>query len=112
MKKSIYKVSPEQSAQVEVIKRMVAEDFGFTAAHLDSRSRGGELPKVRHVAMAIAYEITGIGAPEVAKAFNCTNHTTVYHAISVNRDRVASYPKFARQYKAVNKKIRKELKIA
>jgi chromosomal replication initiator protein len=55
--------------------------FGFSVDELLSRSRSRPLVTARQIGMYVCRELTDLSFPQIAKAFNKGDHTTVMHAV-------------------------------
>lgn len=62
------------------IKKVVASAYGLTPADLEGRSKVGNRPKARQIAMALAKEQTNFPLTLIGKLFGRRDHTTVMHA--------------------------------
>jgi chromosomal replication initiator protein len=65
----------------KVILEATAVMFGFEVDELLSRSRSRPLVTARQIAMYVCREQTDLSFPQIAKAFNKGDHTTVMHAV-------------------------------
>jgi chromosomal replication initiator protein len=59
----------------------VAAKLGLTVEALISPKRTATLAGARQLAMYLTRELTDLSLPEIARAFNRRDHTTVLHAI-------------------------------
>jgi chromosomal replication initiator protein len=64
-----------------VILEATSNMFGFEVDELLSRSRSRPLVTARQIAMYVCREQTDLSFPQIAKAFNKGDHTTVMHAV-------------------------------
>ncbi len=62
------------------IQQTVADYYKLKVADLNSKRRTRSLTLPRHVAMALAKELTNNSLPEIGEAFGGRDHTTVLHA--------------------------------
>ena len=65
---------------IENIQKTVAEYFKMRVADLLSKRRSRSITRPRHIAMALAKELTTHSLPEIGDAFGGRDHTTVLHA--------------------------------
>lgn len=65
---------------IENIQKTVAEYFKIRVADLLSKRRSRSITRPRHIAMALAKELTSHSLPEIGDAFGGRDHTTVLHA--------------------------------
>ncbi len=64
----------------EMIQHKAAEYFGIKQSDIVSSRRDQIFSYTRHVAMFLTRELTNLSLPDIARAFNRTDHTTVLHA--------------------------------
>jgi chromosomal replication initiator protein len=64
-----------------VILEATSAMFGFEVDEILSRSRSRPLVNARQIAMYVCREQTDLSFPQIAKAFNKGDHTTVMHAV-------------------------------
>ncbi|MGH9117902.1 MAG: chromosomal replication initiator protein DnaA [Acidimicrobiales bacterium] len=65
----------------KVILEATSNMFGFTIDELLSRNRSRPLVTARQIAMYVCRVSTDLSFPQIAKAFNKGDHTTVMHAV-------------------------------
>ena len=65
---------------VENIQRAVAQHFKIRVIDLTSKKRSRSIARPRHIAMALAKELTNHSLPEIGDAFGGRDHTTVLYA--------------------------------
>ena len=70
----------ERLVTIENIQRTVAQYFKIRVIDLTSRRRNRSIARPRHVAMALAKELTNHSLPEIGDAFGGRDHTTVLYA--------------------------------
>ena len=73
-------VMQERLVTVENIQRTVAEYFKIRVVDLTSRKRSRSITRPRHMAIALARELTNLSLPEIGAAFGGRDHTTVLYA--------------------------------
>jgi chromosomal replication initiator protein len=66
---------------VHQVQEAVAAKLGLSVEALISPKRTANLAGARQLAMYLARELTDLSLPEIARAFNRRDHTTVLHAI-------------------------------
>ncbi len=66
---------------IENIQKAVAERYNIKVSELKSESRKAMFTRPRQIAMLLAKELTSHSLPEIARAFDRKDHTTVMHAI-------------------------------
>ena len=70
----------ERLVTIENIQRTVAQYFKIRVIDITSKKRSRSIARPRHVAMALAKELTNNSLPEIGDAFGGRDHTTVLYA--------------------------------
>ncbi len=70
----------ERLVTIENIQRTVAQYFKIRIIDLTSRKRTRSIARPRHIAMALAKELTNHSLPEIGDVFGGRDHTTVLYA--------------------------------
>ena len=70
----------ERLVTVDNIQRTVAQYFKIRVVDLTSKKRSRSIARPRHIAMALAKELTNHSLPEIGDAFGGRDHTTVLYA--------------------------------
>ena len=70
----------ERLVTTENIQRQVAQYFKVRVVDLTSKKRSRSVARPRHIAMALAKELTNHSLPEIGDAFGGRDHTTVLYA--------------------------------
>lgn len=70
--------SPETIASLCI--DVACEYFDVTRADILSRARPASLCWPRHVAMTVAWELSGLSSNQLAAIFNRKDHVTILHA--------------------------------
>ncbi|WMY95011.1 MAG: chromosomal replication initiator protein DnaA [Arsenophonus sp.] len=70
----------EKLVTIDNIQKTVAEYFKIKVTDLLSKRRFRSVTRPRHIAMALAKELTNHSLPEIGEAFGGRDHTTVLHA--------------------------------
>ena len=65
----------------KVILEATSDMFAFSVDELLSKSRSRPLVTARQIAMYVCRELTDLSFPQIAKAFDKGDHTTVMHAV-------------------------------
>ncbi|MDG6881911.1 Chromosomal replication initiator protein DnaA [Phocoenobacter uteri] len=73
--------SYEHLVTIENIQKVVADRYNIKVSELKSESRKAMFTRPRQIAMLLAKELTNHSLPEIARAFDRKDHTTVMHAI-------------------------------
>ena len=100
---------PAALREINLIKKVVSGVFGVPVEAIDGPSRAVPLPKMRHIAMALSYKLSGSSLPDVARAFNKENHGAVSYAIEANRDRCTVDKAFRLQFSRIEAQCRKAI---
>jgi chromosomal replication initiator protein len=100
--------SPACEPTVPEIQAAVAARFEVSAAELLSPSRAAPVARARQVAMYLSRELTGHSLPEIARAFNRRDHTTVMHAVKRVGERSTSDPALSRTLDEISRRLRAE----
>lgn len=90
---------------IRAIQVAVAEAFGIPLIEMTSHRRGGNVARVRQVAMYLARELTPRSLPDIGKWFGDRDHTTVMHAIARVESLIVDDLKFAATVKAVRARL-------
>lgn len=109
---TIDKPSAHSSQEIELIKRMVAEEFDIDVSEIDRETRIVPIPMIRFVAMTLVRELIPSAAtslPLIARAFKRSHHGTVINAVATIKDRRDTEPAFKRRIGALKTKIKTEL---
>ena len=72
--------SHKRLVTIENIQRTVSEYFKIRVNDLTSRRKSRSVTRPRHIAMALAKELTKHSLPEIGAAFGGRDHTTVLYA--------------------------------
>ena len=70
----------ERLVTVDNIQRTVAQYFKVRVNDLTSKKRSRSIARPRHIAMALAKDLTNHSLPEIGDAFGGRDHTTVLYA--------------------------------
>lgn len=65
----------------EIIKRVVAKEFGVSVKDIESDYRIREYVTPRHVAMYLAHKLTKMSFPQISRATGGRDHSTAIHAV-------------------------------
>ncbi len=71
-----------------------------------SPARGTRISRARQLAMYLTRELTELSLPEIARAFNRRDHTTVMHAIKRVEERTTQDPHMARDLEELSNTLR------
>jgi chromosomal replication initiation ATPase DnaA len=73
---------PATRGSVDVIIRVVADDFELTRKEMLSLDRTAHMVQARHVSMWLARRLTGLSFPRIGDQFGHRDHTTIMHGCS------------------------------
>ena len=68
---------------MEIIQRVVAEDYHLTPNDLKGKKKSAGIVKPRHVAIYLCRELTEYSLTEIGQAFGDRDHTTVLHSCKI-----------------------------
>jgi chromosomal replication initiator protein len=90
--KDIFADRRQSNLSMEIIQRVIAEEFHLTPNDLKGKKRTQSIVYPRQLAMYITREITEYTTTEIGQAFGGRDHTTVMHACQKMEDRTNSDP--------------------
>jgi chromosomal replication initiator protein len=90
--KDVFADRRQSNLSVEIIQRVVAEEFNLSPNDLKGKKRNQSIVYPRQLAMYIIREITEYTTTEIGQAFGGRDHTTVMHACQKIEERVHSDP--------------------
>jgi chromosomal replication initiator protein len=82
----------QSNLSIEIIQRVVAEEFHLSLNDLKGKKRTQSIVYPRQLAMYIIRELTEYTTTEIGQAFGGRDHTTVMHACQKIEDRINSDP--------------------
>lgn len=97
--------------EVELIVRLVADDYGLSIHRILSRERSETVCHARQIAMVLLREHTRLVYQEIAEAF-FRDHGTVIHAVRAVRDRRSTDPEFAARCERIAAAVTQALHIS
>lgn len=65
---------------IDNIQRVVAQYYRISQRELTGKKRNGPIARARQIAMALSRELTSNSYPEIGRAFDGRDHSTVMHA--------------------------------
>ncbi|MCG5547185.1 chromosomal replication initiator protein DnaA [Halorhodospira halochloris] len=83
---------------IDNIQKTVAAYYKIRVADLLSKRRSRSITRPRHMAMALAKEMTTHSLPEIGDAFGGRDHTTVLHAARKTKELIESDSRIAEDY--------------
>jgi chromosomal replication initiator protein len=90
--KDVFADRRQSNLSMEIIQRVIAEEFHLTPNDLKGKKRTQSIVYPRQLAMYITREITEYTTTEIGQAFGGRDHTTVMHACQKMEDRTHSDP--------------------
>ena len=72
----------ERSITIELIQRVVADNYNMKVADLKSKNNARSIAVPRQVAMYLCKTLTKASLPEIGREFGGKHHTTVLHSIN------------------------------
>jgi chromosomal replication initiator protein len=78
--KDVFADPKQGNMSIDIIQRIVAEDFGLTPNDLRGKKRSAGIVKPRQMAMFLCRELTEFSLTEIGQAFGGRDHTTVIHS--------------------------------
>jgi chromosomal replication initiator protein len=72
----------DRSVTIEVIQKVVAENYNLRVADLKAKSNSRNIAVPRQVAMYLCKMLTKASLPEIGREFGGKHHTTVIHSIN------------------------------
>jgi chromosomal replication initiator protein len=90
--KDVFADRRQSNLSVEIIQRVVAEEFHLSPNDLKGKKRTQSIVYPRQLAMYIIREITEYTTTEIGQAFGGRDHTTVMHACQKIEERVRTDP--------------------
>lgn len=88
------------------VLEVVGERLGVSREELLSPARNTRVSRARQLAMYLTRELTDLSLPQIARAFNRRDHTTVMHAIKRVEERTTRDPQLARDLEALSSTLR------
>jgi len=90
--KDVFADRRQSNLSIEIIQRVVAEEFHLSPNDLKGKKRTQSIVYPRQLAMFITREITEYTTTEIGQAFGGRDHTTVMHACQKIEERTHSDP--------------------
>lgn len=87
-------------SRLNTIARAVSAATGVPVGKLLSERRDREYVRARHLAWLVTSDLTHKSTPNIARAWNRKDHTTIIHGINQARAYVAADPAFRAMYEA------------
>jgi chromosomal replication initiator protein len=94
------------SADVTLVARRVAVEWGVTPEALASKRRTKEIVEPRQVAMHLCREILGMTLADIGAAFGGRDHSTVIHGLEKVQGEMASDKAFSERVRRVAESLR------
>jgi chromosomal replication initiator protein len=78
--KDIFADPKQGNMSIEIIQRVVAEDFHLTPNDLKGKKKSAGIVRPRHIAIYLCRELTEYSLTEIGQAFGDRDHTTILHS--------------------------------
>ncbi len=99
-------VASTPSLTASEVLDVVATRLEVSREELLSPARATRISRARQLAMYLTRELTDLSLPEIARAFNRRDHTTVMHAIKRVEERTTHDPHLARDLEELTSTLR------
>lgn len=96
--------------RLTIIARAVAAETGVPVFDILSKRRSRPVTRARHMAWAIAVDLTELSYPQVARGFGGVHHTSVIDGVQRARARIAAEPDFRRAYTVARERAAANIK--
>jgi chromosomal replication initiator protein len=103
--KDIFAPSKQANISIDIIQRVVAEEYNLYSNDLKGKKRTATIVFPRQLAMYIIREITEFSTTEIGQAFGGRDHTTVMHACQKIEERIRSDPALNTRIESLKRKI-------
>ncbi|MDR2186361.1 MAG: chromosomal replication initiator protein DnaA [Treponema sp.] len=103
--KDIFAPSKQTNISIDIIQRVVAEDYNLYSNDLKGKKRTATIVFPRQLAMYIIREITEFSTTEIGQTFGGRDHTTVMHACQKIEERIRSDPALNTKVESLKRKI-------
>ena len=78
--KDVFADPKQGNMSMEIIQRVVAEDYHLTPNDLKGKKKSSGIVKPRHIAIYLCRELTEYSLTEIGQAFGDRDHTTILHS--------------------------------
>jgi chromosomal replication initiator protein len=78
--KDIFSDPKQGNMSMDIIIRVVSEDFHLTPNDLKGKKKSSGIVRPRHIAIYLCRELTEYSLTEIGQAFGDRDHTTVLHS--------------------------------
>jgi chromosomal replication initiator protein len=78
--KDIFSDPKQGNMSIEIIQRVVAEDYHLTPNDLKGKKKSAGIVRPRHIAIYLCRELTEYSLNEIGQAFGDRDHTTIIHS--------------------------------
>ncbi|MDR1617928.1 MAG: chromosomal replication initiator protein DnaA [Treponema sp.] len=90
--RDVFSSSKETSISIDVIQRVVSENFSLTPGDLKGKKRTKKIVSARQLAMYLARDIGGYSTNEIGQDFGGRDHTTVMYSCKMIEDQIITNP--------------------
>ena len=88
--KDIFADPKQGNMSIDIVQKVVAEDFGLTPNDLKGKKKSASIVKPRQIAMYLCRELTEFSLTEIGQAFGGRDHTTVIHSHRITEEKSRS----------------------
>ena len=88
--KDIFADPKQGNLSMEIIQRVVAEDYHLTPNDLKGKKRSAGIVRPRQIAIYLCRELTEYSLTEIGQAFGDRDHTTILHSYKVIEETINS----------------------
>ena len=96
---------------VETVQDLVCKEYAVTKEFMLGEKRKAYIVWVRHVAMCLAYEMSGLSSTQLAPLFNRDDHGTILHAQRQVETREMGDIKIRRELNRIRSRINERLHL-
>jgi len=88
--KDIFADPKQGNMSIDIIQRVVAEEYHLTPNDLKGKKRNSSIVRPRQISMYLCRELTEYSLTEIGEAFGNRDHTTVLHSYKLIEEEVRS----------------------
>ncbi len=94
-----------QAPSLDNVKRAAMRTFELTKGEIESANKSRSICMPRQIAMYLCREMTDKSLPQIARAFNKKDHTTVIHAWRKVKEKMQADPEVVRDVERVRETV-------
>ena len=99
------RVEVRRRITVKQIQEIVADFYDIPVFHMTSESREASHAQPRQMAMYLVREMLGRSTPDIGRRFGNRDHTTVIHALSAVKKRMARNEEYQEDAEYLKQKV-------